>query len=336
LAFVTSLVQAADEGYAPRVEFGARLEPGNRIIHGAGQDPKGFDDYRKNFPTDRQPLIYMTYVGLCAPEAEVKEWGADLQRELVAMAPMKAVPQIGLNMTTGNDDGSGQDAAVAEGKYDAQIAAFADAVASLQQPVFVRIGYEFEGKWNGYHAAAYPKAWVRIARVLRERNLPVATIWCSAGAGAGWPAQERLMEYYPGDEWVDWWGVDIFGENEVAHPRLAEFLDAARAHHKPVAIGEMTPRGIGVLDGQKSWDRWFAPMLALLKQRPEIKATAYINWDWPDWSKRIGFSWFDWGDARIEQNPIVRDRWVKELSAPIFLGASTRGTIPLPAVKDGN
>lgn len=323
---------AGEMGYAPRVEFGARLEPHNRIIHGAGQDAQGFADYRRQFDRDHQPLIYMTYIGLRHPVTVVREWGERVRGELAAMGPHQAVPQIGLNFSAGNDNGVGLDAEVAAGKFDAQIAAFAAALASFQRPVFIRIGYEFEGSWNNYAPAEFVKAWVRITRMLRERSLPFATVWCAAGASSGWPPQSRLMEFYPGDEWVDWWGIDLFSEDEVTRPQLAGFLDVARAHHKPVMIGEMTPRHVGVLEGPKSWERWFGPLLDLLKRRPEIKATAYINWEWREWSDRLGFTWHDWGDARIERNPEVRDRWVRALADPIFLHAASDGTVPLPPV----
>ena len=326
------MIAAANDDYVPRVEFGARLEPSNRIIHGAGQDPKGFNDYRLSFDCDHQPLIYMTYVRLCKPVATITEWGERLRLELSAMDPLKPIPQIGLNLTGGKDNGSGLDDDVADGKFDAQIAAFADAVAGLERPVFIRIGYEFEGSWNNYRPATFPQAWRRITRLLRQRNLPFATVWCAAGGSSGWPTIPHLMKFYPGDEWVDWWGVDIFSEDEFAKPQLATFLDSARAHRKPVMIGEMTPRHVGVLEGQKSWDRWFGPMIDLLKRRPEIKAMCYINWDWREWSNRLGFSWQDWGDARIERDSIVRNRWVQALSNPVYLHAARDGPDSLPPI----
>ncbi len=326
-------ILAKGEGYAPRVEFGARLEPGNRIIHGAGQDPRGFDEYRNNFAPEHQPLIYMTYIGLIHPVAEVKAWGERTRAELTALAPQRMVPQIGLNLTVGQDNGTGKDEGVAEGNYDGQLTAFADALVSLDRPVFIRIGYEFEGNWNNYRPVTFVKAWQHITQFLRARGVPFATVWCAAGASSGWPTMAHLLEFYPGDEWVDWWGVDLFSEDEFAKPQLAEFLDTARARRKPVMIGEMTPRYIGVTGGQKSWDRWYVPMLDLLKHRPEIKATAYINWEWKEWSDRLGFTWHDWGDARLNSNKLVCERWICALNDPIFLNASSDGTIPLSAAQ---
>jgi hypothetical protein len=167
---------SAAGGYARRVEFGARLEPGDRIIHGAGQDAKGFDEYRRNFDAQHQPLLCMTYIGLCHPVADVAEWGRRLRAELEEMAPAQILPQIGLNLTGGKDDGSGLDAKVAAGDYDAQLAAFGDALAGLKRPVFIRIGYEFDGSWNNYQPATFAAAWLRITRYLRGRGLAFATV----------------------------------------------------------------------------------------------------------------------------------------------------------------
>jgi hypothetical protein len=323
----------AVEAYAPRVNYGSRLEPGNRILHGAGQDPRGFDEYRTAFDTEHQPLLYMTYVGLCYPVPTVDAWGQRVRTELAAISPQRVVPQIGLNLTGGKDNGSGLDAAIASGQFDRQLTAFADAVASFDRPVFIRIGYEFEGRWNNYQPATFQAAWIHITKFLRTRSLLFATVWCVAGASSGWPALPDLMKFYPGDQWVDWWGVDIFSADEFAKPQLFAFLDASRSHRKPVMLGEMTPRYVGVLDGEKSWQLWFEPMLHLLRTRPEIKATAYINWEWHEWSDRLGFPWRDWGDARLGRNSFVRDAWVSALQDPIFLSASPDGTIPLSKLK---
>lgn len=308
-------------GYIPRVNFHARLEPDNQIIHGAGQDPEGFNNYRKIFDSNHQPLLYMTYVGLNHSVDSIKAWGISVRGQLAAMGQTKLIPQIGLYLAEGNGHGGEITGNVVAGEFDNQISALAQEISSFERPVFIRIGYEFEGPWNGYNPATYSQAWIRIARVLRERGLKFATVWCVAGGSSGWHSMKRLMEFYPGNEWVDWWAVDLFSEDEFTRAELMEFLDAARDRHKPVMIGEMTPRYVGVLDDDRSWQRWFVPLFRLIKSRPEIKAISYINWEWKKWADKLGFDWQDWGDARLEENKTVRDRWIRELSDPVFLHA---------------
>ncbi|WP_324725981.1 hypothetical protein [Actomonas aquatica] len=83
-------------------------------------------------------------------------------------------------------------------------------------------------------------------------------------------------------------------------------------------IGEATPRYIGVTDGESDWAAWFAPYFALLHRQPEIKASSYINWDWSHWSQTLGFDWHDWGDARVQKNPLILERMRAEMSSPLY------------------
>jgi hypothetical protein len=307
-----------DMSYKARANFDARLEPRNRVLHGAGQDPLGFKEYCQALGTSRLPVLYMTYVGLGGDNQGVRSWGKLLQEQLRACEMSKVLPQIGLSMTGGNDTGEGRDAEVARGAKDDCIDAFCQAVKALNRPSFVRIGYEFEGAWNGYKPETYKTAFVRITQALRRHKIEAATVWCSAGASAGRIAISKVMEYYPGDEWVDWWGIDLFSKAEILSEKTMTFCDHAGTHRKPVMIGEATPRHVGVLEGKPCWDTWFAPFFQLIVTRPEIKAFCYINWEWKHWSDALGFDWRDWGDCRIERNPYVLQRYRKEMDLPLY------------------
>ena len=116
----------------------------------------------------------------------------------------------------------------------------------------------------------------------------------------------------------DWWGIDTFDAAEMTSRATQEFCAAAGEHGKPVMIGEATPPGIGVLDGQASWEAWFAPFFALIQRQPEIKLFSYINWDWPYWSDALGFAWHDWGDCRIEQNSVVAGKYLAEMATRLY------------------
>jgi hypothetical protein len=233
------------------------------------------------------------------------------------------VVQLGLSMAQDGKPSSHYEGRVAAGDYDAGIEELADELEALGHPVLLRIGFEFNGTaWNGYEPATYVAAFRRITTKLRARNLDVATVWDASGE---LDFLRGFMEYYPGDEYVDWWGLNLFsgrkGSDATAYlnnRELARFLDAAEEHRKPVLIGEATPRYTGVGEGQKSWERWFADFFDLVGRRRGIKAVSYINWNWAEHPQ-----WADWGDARLEKDPVVAAKYRAIVSAPPYLSGAS-------------
>jgi len=298
--------------------YNAKFEPQDGIIHGAGQDLKSFNLYAYTVGYKLYPKIFMSYTGIVGSVKDIKKWAKGLKKELSDL-PSNVMPQIGLNLTSGKDNGSGQDRAVAEGKYDENITELIKQIKSLNRSSYLRIGYEFEGSWNGYSPDSYREVFIKVTKEIRKQEANIATVWCAGGGSAGFIPLDSLMQYYPGDSWVDWWGIDIFSPEEITDSRLLLFYSAAEEHKKPVMIGETTPRYVGVKNGQDSWDKWFGPFFEMMYNNPGVKAFCYINWDWKYWSDAIGFSWHDWEDARIERNEFVKNAYIKEISKPIFL-----------------
>lgn len=306
--------------YVPRTYFGAPLEPKSQIIHGAGQDLDSFAEYSSLFPAKNKPLIYMSYVGVSGDKAQIDRWYNQALEGSTKNVNFKTAQQIGISFNGGNDKGIGMATRVAAGEFDENIDYFLDRLSELNVPAYLRIGYEFEGAWNGYNVKGYVATFKRITDKIRARNMKdIVTVWCAAGGSAGFISFDALMEYYPGDDYVDWWGVDIFSPEEITNPWLVQFYKKAAEHGKPVMIGETTPRHVGVEDGQKSWDTWFGPFFDMVAKNPEIKAISYINWDWVYHSNRLGFQWHDWKDARLQLNDTVQELYLKEMTAPIWL-----------------
>ncbi|WP_199598527.1 glycosyl hydrolase [Gelidibacter salicanalis] len=288
--------------------YNAKYEPETGIYHGAGQDIDGFKDYMNAVGKELTPVIYMTYVNINQDIEGITKWGEKLRKDLESL-PEGLIPQIGLAFTGGKDKGAGRDKDVAEGKLDNQLKEFYKQLLKLDRPTYTRIGYEFEGDWNGYTPKYYRAVFKKIFNDFKIQNIKSATVWCSGGGSANFMNHEELMEFYPGDSYVDWWGIDIFSPDEFSNPALKAFFELAEDHKKPVMIGEATPRYVGVSEGKKSWDNWFKPYFEMLNDNPGIKAFCYINWDWAYWSDKIGFQWHDWKDARIETNAIVLDAY---------------------------
>lgn len=308
--------------YQPRNFYGALLEPEKTVIHGAGQDHGSYGEYSKLL-SNNKPLMEMTYVTIADGLEPIKAWRNGVAAALEKRNDQPTALQIGLNITYGNDDGRGGTDDAARGNLDAEINAVLDALESFNVPTYLRIGYEFEGEWNGYNPESYVETFRRITAMIRDRNMDqIATIWCSAGGSAGFIPLSDLMQYYPGSEWVDWWSVDIFSPEEIPHPWLGKFYELAHTHNKPVMIGEATPRYVGAEKGWHSWIRWYRPFFEMVRNYPQIKAISYINWDWAFWSDEYGFEWHDWEDSRIQKSDLVEKLYRNELSHPIWLHAS--------------
>jgi hypothetical protein len=142
------------------------------------------------------------------------------------------------------------------------------ATAATGSLAYVRVGYECVGSWTGYQSDSYVATFHRITAAMPAADLPIATVWCVAGEAQTWP----LMAYYPDDEWVEGWSVDIFSVKEIDAILVAEFCEAAGLRHKPAMIGEATPVTLGcstvrfrVINGSAPILQCFA---AIPKSRP--------------------------------------------------------------------
>lgn len=305
----------ARESYAPRRFFGAPLEPEHHVLSGAGQDPQGFRDFAAAVGPRNTPALYMMYT---KPQPErVERFARELAEARAVFDDLGVadpILQIGFAITYDGQPDKVFTEAIAAGQYDEEIDAFIDLLREAELPAMIRIGYEFNGSWNGYPPESYKRAYIRVARKLRASGLPVALVWCASADDTA----KAYMDWYPGNEWVDWWAIDLFSAQSLTHPFTHHFLDGALLHGKPVLIGESAPRSVGTLRGEESWEEWFAPYFELIRTRSHIKGFCYINWDWAQWARRLGTNWGNWGDSRIEENETVARQFAREMNLPLY------------------
>lgn len=200
----------------------------------------------------------------------------------------------------------------AEGKYDAEIRELGGWIRNTQRPVFLRIGYEFDGEWNSYEPGPYKKAFRHIVDIFREMHINnFVAVWQSSGRFE----KDYLMQWYPGDEYVDWLAYSHFDNHGKG------MLDIARDLKKPILIAESTPIHYRTSDdGEKVWKEWFEPFVKHIHDNQDvIKAVAYINTDWapqPMWKGQ------NWGDSRIQADKFIRKNWITEIKTDFWLNAS--------------
>ena len=345
----------------------ARFEPlDGRILVMAGQNldstrayyslkdvprPAGFSDYISiqeigtpfpNYAPDF-PAMYQGVDGLREPV----NWGAGEQCvDCLLQKPGFDQTVITIGMYLGGPwDASGEPcsgteqciiARIPRGDFDDQLGVFARWLNERNdRPVLLRIGYEFDGPWNGYEPEAYKGAFKYIRRFLDTAGVKnVAYVWQSFG----YASYETLKAYFPlpdegYGEYVDWIGYSYF-TNMSAAPGVNE-LKFARENGLKAIIAEVTPHS-GVCTRQYDIERdgdqikeWMDKFFTHLDSNKDVvRAFSYINARWNDtsyapmWSAEqthncAGF--FADSNARLNDNDDIAKYWGEKVSSPAFL-----------------
>lgn len=303
--------------YLPRVDFGQHLEPkGNRIIHGAGalahSDWSSVLQYRQ-LMIDRPPLALMSWLTLRhAPPPFYDQW-----RELLRHLPPVEQPiaQVGLNFNLNENPDNNFEDAVAAGDYDKEIRRLFLDIKRLGIPVLLRVGLAFNASFHNYAPGPFKEAFRRVWRIMNQTETNnVALVWDFVP----FEPDTDFMKYYPGDDYVDWWALEVFLIEDISRPCTKAFLDAAAQHKKPVILSETTPLHAPETFDSQAWKAWFGPFFDFVAGNPTIKAVCYINWDWRRFDK-----WAGWGDRRLESNAFLAVRYYREMSRPVWLHASS-------------
>ena len=247
------------------------------------------------------PAGVMLYTSIQRLEGLTKpaDYGAGIQdgNYLLEKYP-QAVVQLGLYLVDALED-------VAAGKYDEHIARLGEWIKKADRPVYLRIGYEFDYSQNHYEPKKYMAAFRYIVDYLRRENVNnVSFVWHSY---AGY-VQGYRTDWYPGDNYVDWFAISFFDAYNRAN--MEGMARLAEEHQKPFMIAEAMPKGLRVSDGEKVWKRWFKKFFEFIHAH-NVKIVCYINWDWDD---QPMFKGQNWGDARIESNQLIKERWLEEIN----------------------
>jgi hypothetical protein len=260
--------------------------------------------------TDHVPAGITTYTGIPGLNglATKDNWGAgDVHAQLYIddINFDNTVTSIGLYI-------NGQLENIISGSRNSDIRKLARWVIDSDRPVFLRIGYEFDGPWNGLDPDLYKEAWIQIVKIFDEEEVRnVAYVWQSAGINT-----TNIERWYPGDQYVNWVGYSEFDGTNMG----ASILAFADEHNKPVMIAEATPR-VDLADLTKDhWGNWYVPLFNKIESNTRIKALAYINADWdsqPMWTGQ------GWGDSRVEVNQTVYTNWNEVISGSDWLVSST-------------
>lgn len=305
--------------FAHRKYFNAKLEPEKTVISGAGLfHMNEFNNlaYRVLDSTSRPAIClfelnlkginnYQRYLKKIENKIDTYEW--------------YVIPLINLSMNTGTNPDLSYEYQVAQGRYNKEIDSLCIALKKWNRPVFLKIGLSANGHDLGYKPWAFKDAYVKIAKALKKHKVAeVALVW---GTTPG-IKEKSFMEYYPGNDFVEWWSLSLFKSKLINDSTTQAFLDSALYFKKPVMIGEASAAiSSDTLHGKSDWDAWFKPFFKLIENTPQIKAFCYINTDWTVSHTP------QWGNARIELNNYISNEFKRHLHAELYLGGQSKSLL---------
>jgi transcriptional regulator CtsR len=357
--------------------------PAGKTLMIIGQDLSSISNYVNSgqYPTPSGVTTYISFFDILnqgggygalgmtpsgqTPGASIDlDWGGGpLNSYSTAVAWPNSALQIGLNISE-YASSQGFLAQLGNGQKDAeiiQLAAFFKKISP--KPVYLRIGYEFDGTWNaGYqNQTNYINAFRRIVTVLRNQGVTnVAYVWQSCSSPIDDIIENRKEDingWYPGDTYVDWVALSWFllptetppvGGNPANQITLAnEIVQFGRTHNKPVMIAEATPQGYNisalnnsnistVWDGASGgntvnktanqiWSEWFTPFFNYIHANSDaIRAVSYINANWN--AQGLWDAPYEqgyWGDTRVQANTTISTNWKNELNTSFWLHGSS-------------
>ena len=241
------------------------------------------------------PIIHLTYY----------RWDADWTAS-VTQADLAAgrIPLV--NWEPHNIDF----AKISDGSLDATIVARARGSKALGKKFFLDFAAEMNGDeaWSGNNAALYVSAYRHIHDLFAAAGANnVIWAWCPNVTDTN-GGNRTTMDYYPGDAYVDWTGVDGYNWGTTNSNGWQTFKQVFQdiypllaAKKKPILIGEMASTEIG---GNKA--SWIDDIIPTLRASfPLIKGVV-----WFDINKET-----DW---RISSSPASEASFIRMATDPYF------------------
>ncbi len=264
-----------------------------------GQDVEAFEDYAETF--GHVPDGFMAYTSLKDLEglwSEADHGGGRQHAERLMLQYPQCFMQLGLYLVDILPD-------IPKGAYDQNLIRLATWFKVIRVPVYLRVGYEFDGPHNRYDPEEYVAAYRYIVDFLRKKEgvTNVAYVWHSyAGYVDGGP-----MRWYPGDEYVDWIGVSFF--DAYAAGFRDHIVAIAKDLDKPLMVAESALYRTESKHARMLWETWYERYFGFIK-KDKVAMVCYINWDWDKYPMFKGQGWFN---SRIQDDPYIKEKWVEEL-----------------------
>jgi hypothetical protein len=259
----------------------------------------------------RKQASYLRYVGYGEPFPY--RWAQDVVNA-------GAMPQIAWEPNNG----------LAEVQDDAYLHGWAQAAHNLGAPILLRYASEMNGKWQAYSGRPddYIRKWRLVYRIMHDTAPNVVMIWCPFGV-----PRSTIPLYYPGDDYVDWVGVNIyavlFNNGDPKQPATDTQLDQLRfvynlyADRKPIAICEYAATHFCQASGQCTTDFAVKSMREFYAALPKLfPKVIFVSW----FSVEASADGLAHNDYALTTDPAVLAAYREIISSDYFLSAPLTGT----------
>ncbi len=288
-----------------------KMEPQNGTYLGAyviqddyiNQDMNTFNEL-----TEKKHASFFRYVGYGRPFPT--EWVEEVKA-------VGAVPHIAFEPNGGLEK-------VQDDEYLRQ---WARDAAAADVPIYIRWASEMNGTWTQYSGQSelYKEKWKLVYNVFKEEAPNCSFVWTVFTF-----PENTIEEFYPGDEYVDWVGVNIYNvmyhndkiTDKAEHEDPLELLDYVYntySYRKPIQISEYGATHYTVTDNSNH-SEWAASKISRLYENietyyPRVKSIFYFdvnNLNTYNEERRIN-------DYSITDDPIVLEAYKKAVSSKNFL-----------------
>lgn len=175
---------------------------------------------------------------------------------------------------------------IAAGSFENYIRDFIRSAKDWGKPLFLRFAHEMNGNWypwDGFHndsdPGKYKQAWLYIYNVRKELGADnIALVWCPNNTNQPDASWNKISAYYPGDEYVDWVGMDGYNWGYGKWQSFDSgfktmYNEITYVTHKPLMIGEFASAEQG---GSKA--EWIKDALSSIRtDYPLIKILCWFN-----------------------------------------------------------
>lgn len=222
---------------------------------------------------------------------------------------------------------------ISSGYFDRYIKSFAVKLKELKRPVFLRFAHEFDNPFYPWYVEGdnaplrFKTAWIHTYEIFKDIGADnVIWVWNP------WKA-DHVEAFYPGREYVDWFGVNILNYGKLNQDGQWHHFDELylpfHDRFKGLSLAPVMITEFGSLKLEGKQDEWIRKaFVSVESQFSEIKSVIYFNSEvdnnWPKGLQRSGN--LDW--TIDQRNEIKNSFSSKEVPDYVFE--------PFPLLSDSN